>query len=70
MAKYHEINKDLVKIIGNELGQNTADLFVSFYDGFSLQEQVTGAKEILAVVVGNDRTNELLKKINKENENY
>lgn len=56
-----EIDKDLVKIINDEMGKSSADLFVKFYHGFTLLEQVKGANQILSYVVGATRTKELLK---------
>lgn len=58
-----DVDEDLVKIIYDELGENTAELFVKFYRGFQKEEQIEGAREILGIIVGESRTNDLLKKI-------
>lgn len=63
MDKHINIDKELVDLVGNELGQKTADLFTDLYDGFPLDEQVAGAREVLYEIVGVERTNDLLKKI-------
>lgn len=61
-----DIDQDLVKIIFSELGKNGADLFGEFYSGSPLKEQVEGARSILTIVIGNTRTETLLKKFTIE----
>ena len=58
-----DADRDLVRIIHEELGENTANLFVKFYQGFRREEQVEGAREILVTIVGETRTKDLLKNI-------
>lgn len=60
-----DIDKQLFSIIADELGERSADLFERFFGGFSSDEQLEGAKEILVLAVGKDRTIELLKRIEK-----
>lgn len=61
-----DINPDIVRIISNELGQNSADLFITFYRGFSYEEQLSGAKELLTEIVGIGKTYQLLSRINRQ----
>lgn len=56
-----DINADILRIIYNELGKNSADLFYDFYGDFPLSEQVQGASDLLRLVVGPSRTKDLLK---------
>lgn len=56
-----DIDGKLVKIINDELGEKSADLFVQFFHGFPHEEQIRGAKGVLTLIVGPSRTDELLK---------
>lgn len=56
------INQGLQKIIFHELGENSAEIFSRFYYGFSDAEQLEGAREILTLTIGADRTTRLLSK--------
>lgn len=56
-----DLTQELSKVIYKEMGQKSADLFSQFYHDFSEKEQVTGALSLLILVVGPERSNELLK---------
>lgn len=58
------IYRQIVEIISQEMGKKTADLFIDFYSDFSKEEQIEGAKELLCSVVGEKRTEDLLKNKN------
>lgn len=60
------IDDDLVSIITNELGKNSADLFKRFCGGFTKREQLDSARELLVLTVGVTRAIQLLKGIEKE----
>ncbi len=64
------IDEKLVKIVYRELGESCSKLFVDFYHGFSIEEQIQGVKEILKLAVGSDRTSEILKDYIKTSNNY
>jgi hypothetical protein len=57
------INKELISVISEELGQNSADVFMSFYSANSFEDQLSGARDILSLTIGEDRTTKLLSKI-------
>lgn len=61
-----DIDPTLLKIIALELGSSSADLFVKFYHGFSVEEQVSGAKSILRIIIGYERTEEILKELDNK----
>lgn len=65
MASIAPINPPLLRVIERELGKNTAKLFSEHYQGDSLTDQLTGAQELLEVVVGSERTDQLLSRIRK-----
>lgn len=62
-----DIDEHLLKIVKNELGSSSADLFFEFYHGFSKREQIEGAREILGTIVGATRTKELLGALESNN---
>lgn len=64
-----DIDKDLVSIIFRELGKRSADLFVQFYQGSPIEEQVQGARELLNTIVGELRTSKLLKNFSENETN-
>lgn len=55
-----DIDHKLLKIINDELGDKSADLFSQFYSGFSYEDQLEGARGILNALVGPSRTTALL----------
>ncbi len=57
------INSVLLNIIIAELGKNTADLFVRFYDSSPEKEQIQDARKVLKHTVGDQRASELLKNL-------
>lgn len=61
-----DIDSDLVDIMFKELGKNSADLFVEFYQGFPRSEQVDGARSILTATVGKPRTDDLFNQLQKK----
>ncbi len=56
------IDQELVKIVFEELGKKSADLFTNFFQGSPKEEQVKAVRNILSTIVGESRTTELLKK--------
>lgn len=61
-----EVDRKLVQIIREELGTNSADLFIKFYKGFPKHEQVEGARELLDDIIGRPRTNFVLQQFKND----
>ncbi|QQG41819.1 MAG: hypothetical protein HYV90_00705 [Candidatus Woesebacteria bacterium] len=53
----------ILEIVYRELGESVGKVFMDFYNGFPINEQYTGAVELLSKTLGPEAAKELLKDV-------
>lgn len=64
------VQQELWRIIGQNMGTNSLELFQQFYTGDDISEQVDGARNLFAELFGKQKAEERLSPVYQKLRNY